>query len=101
MEVVSNRGPQFMSKFWREFCKLPGATAVTDWLYYLSITHKGLPCEAGSSSSGCLTPGEAQLKTRVEGGDPSELNSYQISKLSILAKTLESAKFTDLLRINV
>ncbi len=26
MDVVSNRGPQFVSKFWREFCKLLGAT---------------------------------------------------------------------------
>lgn len=24
--VVSDRGPQFVSKFWREFCKLLGAT---------------------------------------------------------------------------
>ncbi|KAG1925390.1 retrotransposable element [Pimephales promelas] len=26
MDVVSDRGPQFVSKFWREFCKLLGAT---------------------------------------------------------------------------
>ncbi len=26
MDVVSKRGPQFVSKFWREFCKLLGAT---------------------------------------------------------------------------
>ncbi len=26
MDVVSDRGPQFVSKFWQEFCKLLGAT---------------------------------------------------------------------------
>ena len=26
-DIVSDRGPQFVSKFWREFCKLIGATA--------------------------------------------------------------------------
>ncbi len=26
MDVVSDRGPQFVSKFWREFCYLLGAT---------------------------------------------------------------------------
>lgn len=26
MDVVSDRGPQFVSKFWREFCRLLGAS---------------------------------------------------------------------------
>jgi len=26
-DIVSDRGPQFISRFWREFCRLIGATA--------------------------------------------------------------------------
>ena len=26
-DIVSDRGPQFVSRFWREFCRLIGATA--------------------------------------------------------------------------
>ncbi|KAI2657562.1 Transposon Tf2-9 polyprotein [Labeo rohita] len=59
MDVVSDRGPQFVSKFWREFCHLLGATNPSSWsqqFSWVEYAHNLLPVSATG-----LSPFECSL----------------------------------------
>ncbi|MPV02339.1 transposase family protein, partial [Escherichia coli] len=89
-DIVSDRGPQFVSRFWKEFCKLIGATASLTSRYHPEANGQTerlnqppgppLPPHLGSNSPGAdQTGGQGQEGSRPQTETGSGLSARPAS----------------------